>query len=523
MSLLEPVYPIVRPLVAMPADWEARIAFSSPAGSLSFRELRDDMLAFAGWLVREAGVKPGDRVALCLPKTIEAVIALYGILAAGAAYVGLQHRGPVARLAAIIESTAPRLVLTTPEMSRQLEAAGLASLPPVLHIDSVETGRGLEPILRSTAPLADTVPVDADGIAAIVFTSGSTGEPKGVIRSHRAMVANGNWHVESDAITPADARIGNVALHYLAPNLHFPAAAGCRVHLVPDETVMFPEAVAEILERERITMWSSTATALRLLIERGDIANRKLAALRMVKSHGEVLPIEVLRAALAAFPQSRVLTGYGSTEAPNITSYEAFRPFPADMPAVPLGRLQTDYYRMWLVDEDGRPVPPGEVGEICAEGGSVTLGYWNDPVLTAEKRIGGRPYTYRTGDLGRLDADGVLHFVGRMDHMVKLRGNRFDLNEIEAALRRHPAVRAAAAYTVRRSDGETEVAAAVEAHERADLEAQIMRVCSERLPRFAWPARIRILPELPRLPNGKIDRVRLAAADRAATSPVPAG
>jgi acyl-CoA synthetase (AMP-forming)/AMP-acid ligase II len=193
------------------------------------------------------------------------------------------------------------------------------------------------------------------------------------------------------------------------------------------------------------------------------------------------------------------------------------------MPAVPLGRLQTDYYKMWLVDEDGRPVPPGEVGEICAEGGSVTLGYWNDPVLTAEKRIGGRPYTYRTGDLGRLDADGVLHFVGRMDHMVKLRGNRFDLNEIEAALRRHPAVRAAAAYTVRRSDGETEVAAAVEAHERADLEAQIMRVCSERLPRFAWPARIRILPELPRLPNGKIDRVRLAAADRAATSPVPAG
>jgi len=511
--LRTPLYPIVKPLIAMPADWTDRVAFSSAAGAVRFPQLRADMLGFAGWLVREAGVRPGERVAVCLPKTIEAITVQFAILAAGAAFVGLQHRGPVGRLAAIIESTTPRLLVTTPEMSRQLEA-GRVSLPPVLHVESTEAARGLDPIVGKAKPLADTVPVAADDIAAIVFTSGSTGEPKGVMRSHRAMVANALWHVASDEITPADTRIGNVALHYLAPSLQFPPVSGCRVHLVTDDIVMFPEAIAEVLEQERITMWASTATALRLLIERGRLAKRKLDHLRMVKSHGEVLTVDVLRAALAAFPQSRFVTGYGSTEAPNITSYEAKRPLPDDMEAVPLGWLQADFYQMWLVDEDDRPVPAGEVGEICAEGGSITLGYWNDPALTAAKRIGGRPYTYRMGDLGRLDADGMLHFVGRKDHMVKLRGHRFDLNEIEAALQRHSAVRAAAAYAVRRSDGDSEIVAVIEADDRPELQDEMRKVCGERLPRFAWPVGIRVVAELPRLPNGKVDRMKLAGQGR---------
>jgi clorobiocin biosynthesis protein CloN4 len=504
-------YPITRPLMTMPRDWERRTAFSSAAGALDFAALRRGMLGFAGWLVREAGVKPGDRVAICLPKSLEAVQAIYGVLAAGGAYVGMQFRGPPARLGAIIAATTPRLLLTTPEMGRQLAAeGGLPKLPPVLHIEAGEAGHGLDALLRPVPPLGETVPVGPADLGAIVFTSGSTGEPKGVMRSHRGMVANSEWHLRADGLNPLDVRLGNTSLHYLSPNLFYPPASGCRVHLLADEVVMFPELVAEAVERERITIWASSATALRLLIERGDLGRRNLDTLRLVKSHGELLRVDLLRTALAAFPQASVRTGYGSTEAPNITSYEAPRPLPDDMRDVPLGTVQ-EGYEMRLCDEDGVAVPPGHIGEICAIGPSVALGYWNDPVLTAAKRLNGQPYSYRTGDLGYLEPNGMLRFVGRKDHMVKLRGHRFDLGEVEAALRQHPAVREAAAVIVPRTDGESEILAAVEAAGSAGLDAALRQICADRLPRFAWPARILFPDELPRLPNGKIDRLKLPA------------
>ena len=502
-------YPIVRPLVNLPREWASRVAFSATAGTLNFAALRQTMLGFAGWLVREAGVRPGDRVALCLPKGLEALQAIYAILAAGGAYVGLQFRGPPGRLGAIIASIEPRVLLTTPEMSRQIAAeCGLPRMPPVLHIEEAPDGRGLETLLRSAVPLETTRPVAPDDLAAIVFTSGSTGEPKGVMRSHRSMVVNGRWHVKAENMSPHDVRLGAGGLHYIAQNLFFPAQAGCRNHLLSDQEIMFPELVAEIAERERATLWASTATALRLLIEQGDLGRRDLSSLRVVRSHGEAFSIDLLRAAMAAFPQADIKSAYGSTEAPNITSFDAPRPLSADMRTVPLGPVQPEY-ELLLCDEAGDEVPVGEVGEICAIGPCVTLGYWNDPILTAAKRLNGRPDSYRTGDLAFYGADGTLQFVGRKDQVVKLRGHRFDLGEIEAALKRHPAVRDAVAFARPIEEGDTGIWAAVESAAPAGLERALRQLCAERLPRFAWPTRITVLAELPRLPNAKVDRPQL--------------
>lgn len=504
-------YPIVRPLLTIPRDWERRTAFSAAAGALSFRSVRQAMLGFAGWLVHEAGVKPGDRVALCLPKNLELIQALYGVLAAGGAYVGLQFRGPPARLGSIIASVEPRLLLTTPEMARQLAAeSGLPRMPPILHIDEAPDGRGLDTLLRRVTPLAETVPVAPDDLAAIVFTSGSTNEPKGVMRSHRNLVDNTASHVRGENLGPQDMRPGNTPLHYISPNLFYPALSGCRIHVLTDQEVMFPEAVTRILEREGATTWSSAATALRQLIERGDLANRDLSRLRLVKSYGEPLTVELLRSVMAAFPQAQICSTYGSTEAPNIARFDAPRPLPADMRSVPLGAIEPDY-EVKLCDEDGVEVPDGRIGEICAIGPTVALGYWKDPVLTAARRLAGRPDSYRTGDLAYFDADRTLIFVGRKDHMVKLRGHRFDLGEVEAALRQHPAVRDAAAVVVQRADGESEILAVVEAASASDLEGQIKQICAERLPRFAWPAHVQSMPDLPRLLSGKVDRLRLPA------------
>jgi amino acid adenylation domain-containing protein len=509
-------YPFVRSLLAVPSEWEARVAFSATGGVLSFGALRAGMLAFAGWLVREAGIRPGDRVAICLPKSLEMVVVLHGVLAAGAAFVGLPHRGPAGKLAEIVAATRPRLIITARDMGAHFAPSeGGGSAPPVLFVDSIEGGAGLAALLDAARPLADAVPVEPDEPAAIVFTSGSTGEPKGVVRTQRNFANNIRSHIKGEALGARDVRLGNTPLHYISPNLFYPATCGLRIHLLSDQDVMFPEVVAETVERERVTTWASAATALRLLIERGELARRNLSNLRLVKSYGERISPELLREVVAAFPQAQFQATYGATEAPNIALYVAPRPLTPDMASVPLGRIEPDY-RVLLCDEAGLEVPLGEVGEICAIGPSVTPGYWNDPDLTRARQLEGRPDSYRTGDLGFLDKGGVLHFAGRRDHMVKVRGHRLDLAEVEAALRQHPSVRDAAALLVNRSDGESEIAAALEAEPRGELEAEIGRICAERLPRYAWPASIRYFSVLPRLPNGKIDRLRLTDAGQSA-------
>jgi clorobiocin biosynthesis protein CloN4 len=502
-------YPIVRSLLAMPRAWEPRAAFTAAEGALGFGELRAGMLGFGGWLVREAGVRPGDRVAICLPKSLKMVLALHGALAAGAAFVGLQHRGPNVRLFEILASTSPRLLITTRETRDRLTAQAPAALPPIL---ALEASGGLELLPRSGRPLEDAVAVGPDDLAAIVFTSGSTGEPKGVMRTQRNLAGNVASHVRGEKLGPADMRPGNTPLHYISPNLFYPAACGCRVHLLSDQDVMFPEIVAEMLEREQATTWASAATALRLLVERGELGKRELSRMRLVKSYGERISLELLQAVMAAFPQARIISAYGSTEAPNIAAYEAPRPLPERLRAVPLGSVEPDY-GVRLCDENGEEVPAGEVGEICAIGPTVSPGYWRDEALTAARRLHGQADSYRTGDLGYFGSDGLLHFAGRRDHMVKLRGHRFDLGEIEAALRQHPKVRDVAAIILRGPDGETEILAAVETEHRNGLEAELKQLCADRLPRFAWPVRLRFLSDLPRLATGKVDRAKLSAEE----------
>jgi len=461
-------------------------------------------------------VKPGDRVAICLPKTLETMRVMMGVLAAGGAYVMLQFRGPPARIRAILASIEPRLLVTTPEMSAQLAAdVGDAAMPPVLHVDSVDGGHGLSDLLRSVRPLADTIPIGPDDLAAIVFTSGSTGEPKGVMRSQRNLFHHMTELAAGETVRPGDVCPGVVGLHYTTPVLFFPIVGGARVHLLTDQDVMFPEVVAESLERERATVLFAVVSALRLMVERGELAKRDFRSLRRLHAHGEAMPPALLRTLMEGFPNALVGTLYGATEAPGAMRYTAPRPLPEDFASVPLGRF-TDYYTGLICDEDGQEVAPGEVGEICLIGPLVTCGYWKDPELTRRRRLGEVPDSYRTGDLAYATPDGLLHFAGRRDHQVKLRGHRFDLGEIEAALKRHPSVREAVALALPRDGGEIVIHAVVEAGPEPELPLALRQLCAERLPRYAWPERVSVRPELPRLPNGKIDRQTLRHRETAA-------
>jgi len=491
-------------------EWLRRTLFVSAAGRISYGEARETALAYAGWLAESEGIRPGDRVALCLPKTLEAVLVIYGILAVGAAYVPLQFLGPSVRLRTILTSLRPQLFITTGDMAARLHAAGPADLPAIRTIEVPDGEEALAGLRRGVAPKRAIAEVSPQGVAAIFFTSGSTGEPKGVMWSHRSMAAAvaalPRWRGQR-----ADDRLISVpGLHYSAScEIFYPNFSGASIYLCGDQEILIAKHIARTVECERTTIWSSTATGLRMLVEGGSLPARELSALRRVEVYGERMPIAALHAAMEALPHAQFHNLYAATEAFDMIEYDIPRPLNRELSEIPLGRPSPNY-ELSLRDEMGRAVKPGEVGEICVVGPAVTIGYWNDPVLSAAKRLSDTPDSYRTGDLAVLGADGLLRLVGRKDHVVKLRGHRFDLGEIEAVAKLEPRVREAVAFTCGGPMEAAGVVLAVLADEaadgRTDLEDRLRRLCMQRLPGFARPSRIVRLSEFPLLSSGKIDR-----------------
>jgi amino acid adenylation domain-containing protein len=511
-----PGNPIVQRLMDLSADDLRRELFASATGRRSYGEAREGMLAYAGWLSGAEGIQPGDRVAICLPKTLETVQLVYGILAAGAAYVPLQYQGPPARLNRILASIRPALLVTTRQMAAMIRSAGAAGLPAVRTVEVDHDEAALAALKQGIAPRESVAEVSPADLAAVFFTSGSTGEPKGAMLSQRSIgaaisIAHGDERLRG---RPTDRRISMSGLHYAAScEIFYPVNSGASVYLCSDRETL-PDHQAAVLERERTTIWESTATTLRLLLEGGQLQDRDLSALRIVWFFGERMPIATLRAAMDALPQAEFVNCFGASEAIVMTTYIVPRPLAADIGALPLGR-PCPAYKVSLRDEAGRVVDAGEVGEICVVGPAVTIGYWDDPALSEAKRLPGIPDSYRTGDLAWQDAEGLIWSTGRKDHQVKLRGHRLDLGEIEAVARSAPGVREAVAFAPGADGVNGDVALAVlaegTAEKRRDIERALRRICRERLPRFAWPRRIVLCGEFPLLSSGKIDRRALEA------------
>jgi yersiniabactin nonribosomal peptide synthetase len=505
-SLALTTLPVAEQLCEAARRWQDRPCFTSDAGSLTYGEAREAMLAIAGWLRRRHGLEPGQRVALCLPTGTLAGLFILGALAAGASYIPLQHNGPAERLRAILASVEPHLLLTTEAMAGRLAPAA----PPSLGIATIDpTAAQLAGIIGTAVPISHPVPIDPRGLAAIYFTSGSTGEPKGVMFSHRGMAASILATAAIAEVSGEDRLIALSGLHYAASlKLFTPFLLGCRSYVATDEEAMAPERLAAILERERTTIWHATATQLRQLVEGGRLESRDLGALHGIRLFGERAPISVLRRAMDLVPHAGLKIGYGATEAFAMLSCDLPRPLPADYADQPLG-WPTDYYAVFLRDQNGAEVPPGEIGEICAVGPAVTMGYWKRPDLTAAARVEGMADSYRSGDLARIDPDGCYHFAGRVDHQVKIRGHRFELGEIEAALKSHAEVRDAIAFLSGDEGAVQEVRACVLSDRGGSLVSELLAICLQRLPVFARPGRILVLDHFPLLPSGKVDRMAL--------------
>ncbi|HEX3066899.1 MAG TPA: AMP-binding protein, partial [Dongiaceae bacterium] len=450
-----------------------------------------------------------------LPKTPETVQLIYGILAAGAAYVPLPYREAPARLGRILTAIRPALFITTGAMARLLQAAGETLPQGTRLIETSEQEEALAALYQGIPPSRTIAEVSPGDLATIFFTSGSTSEPKGVMWSQRSMAASVGDTIRRRGATAADRFISVAMLHYSAScEIFYPIMAGASFYLANEREGFLPDHLAEVLERNAITVWGSTSTALRLLAEGGNLPRRKLHALRFVEFFGERMPLPALREAMAAMPHAQFCCIYGATEAFNIAEYRLPRPLASDWDTLPLG-LPWEGYEFSLRDEEGAPVPRGEIGEICVAGPGVTIGYWNETPANAVRRLAGVADSFRTGDRARWGDDGLLRLLGREDQMIKIRGHRFELGEVEAAARAEPRVKEAVAFPIGSPAEATGVVLAVlseaDDSERADIADAIRRVSRQRLPRFANPQRVVICREFPLLSSGKTDRRALQA------------
>lgn len=458
--------------------------------------------------LRTLGLGPDVRAGLCLERSLELIVGLLGILKAGGCYVPLDPAYPKARLAFMLEDSGAPVLLTQRSLHDELklELPGLKTLfldsPPNPGADA-KRGRK----------------VHAEHLAYVLYTSGSTGQPKGVMVTHRNVV---NFFAGMDALLGVKPgvwlAVTSISFDISVLELLWTLARGFKVVLQPEE-IAFRDAarrprvpvlgrnrsVAEQIGFHGVTHFQCTPSLAGVLA----LMPETLAALKSLDKlllGGEALPTALARQ-LRPGLRGELINVYGPTET---TVWSAAHRVNEIADTTPIGRPLANT-RIYILDAHLQPVPVGIIGEIVIGGEGVARGYLGRPELTAEKFIpdpfsgAANARCYRTGDLGRFRADGTIEFLGRLDHQVKIRGHRIEPGEIEATLARHPAVREALVVAREDSPGEPRLVAYVVAPERTES-AVLRRFLEDKLPEVMMPSAFVLLDKLPLTPNGKLDR-----------------
>ncbi|MGD0274026.1 MAG: amino acid adenylation domain-containing protein [Gaiellaceae bacterium] len=490
-----------RSLPAIVADRAAEhpnaVAVEDGERILTYAELDAAGAAVASALLA-AGVGPGTPVAVCLPRSWEAVVAFLGILRAGAAYVPISPAHPERRQRRIVELAGARIALSGPEHD--------AGLPrEIVRLDVAK-------LVATPASPSPELPPGGDRLAYVLFTSGSTGEPKGVEVTHRNLVHLLRSSADlipraSDTVLHVDRLEFDMSGHELWGAL----LNGARLVVAPWERPD-PLAIGRLIAERGVTFVNISIGLLHELVH----ANvPELGRLRVISVGGDVFSPAVARTLRKHHPHVRVINGYGPTEATIVaSSYEVIEPGSG---SIPIGRPLPGY-RLYVLDEAGVAVEPGEAGELWIGGPGVALGYRGDPERTAE-RFQTNPFDagriYRTGDRVRLRDDGELLFEGRLDRQVKVSGQRIELGEIEQVLATHPEVSEVAVVAREDVPGHKRLVGYAVPTAGGNLSpAALSGYLSERLPHFMVPSPIVILDVLPRSERGKVDRDALPSPTR---------
>ena len=478
---------------------------------LSYAELNRRANQLAHHL-RTLGVGPDTRVALCVERSLEMIVALLGVLKAGGAYVPLDPDYPVERLRFMLGDSAPLALLTqTPLLDL---CAGLDQGIPVVDLNDSTLWRDLS----DSDPRS--VGLTSNHLAYVIYTSGSTGSPKGVMVEHRGVRNLLYWYINELTLSRKDTVLVATSMSFdlTQKNIFGPLLVSGRLSFIPGPFDV--QRILGLIVSKSATVMNLSPSALHALIE--SQTKDELSNLHHVALGGE--PIQPAKLINIARPRPSYINHYGPTECTDVVAYYRL---PADFDGslnIPIGRPIANT-RIYILDGHGEPVPVGVMGELYIGGASVARGYLKHPELTAEKFLAdpfaGEPGArmYRTGDLGRYLADGNIEFMGRNDFQVKIRGFRIELGEIEARLCEHPAVREAVVLAREDTLGDKRLVAyytssSEQSSSQEDLGAEALRAhLSGLLPDYMVPAAYVRLEALPLTANGKLDRKALPAPD----------
>ncbi|OBI13800.1 non-ribosomal peptide synthetase [Mycobacterium sp. E2327] len=469
---------------------DAPAVFAS-SGDLTYGQLRDQALALAAAL-RAAGIGDGDTVAVLGPKTAEQLPALLGILAAGGVYLPIGVDQPRDRAERILHTGGVRLALVCGGQPLSLP------VPALVIVDVLR-----EPPAIADFPFARTDPAE---LAYVLFTSGSTGEPKGVELTHDGAMNTVEFLSRHFEIGAADRCLALSTLECDLSVLDVFATlrAGGAIVVVDEAQRRDPDAWARLIDTHQVTVLNFLPGWLEMLVE---VQAGDLSSLRVVATGGDWVRPGLARRLQARAPHLRFAGLGGATEtAVHATIFEVDADMPEDWTAVPYGKPFPNI-ACRVVGDTGADCPDWVAGELWVSGRGIARGYRGRPELTAERFVvhDGRTW-YRTGDLARYWPDGTLEFVGRADHRIKVSGYRVELGEIEAALRRVPGVRAAVAALVPGSGGPDVLAAAVRLDDDALTAPRIRQLLADLVPAHMVPQHISLTDRIPFTDGGKIDR-----------------
>jgi amino acid adenylation domain-containing protein len=494
--------------------------------TLTYRQLEEASNRLAR-LLKAAGCRKGDRVGFAIPKSPVAIVAILGILKADCIHVPIDTSSPTQRVSKLLKASEPRYLLGVGASAGLLddlfsrnvfdgsiqvgcmeETSKFRTFTPAFTWSDVER--------YSSQPLE--YENNSDDPAHILFTSGSTGEPKGVVITHANVIHFVQWATRYLGMTGSD----RVSCH---PPLHFDLAtfdifgafaAGAQLHLVPPELSLLPNKLAEFMRNAELTQWFSVPSVLSYMAKFEVVEFNDFPALKRLLWCGEVFPTPALAYWMRRLPKVTFTNLYGPTETTIASSYYTVPSCPLDdNQSIPIGSA-CDGEELLVLDHKLCPMPPGEVGDLYIGGVGLSPGYWRNPEQTTSAFVlaGAGHRIYRTGDLARRGEDDLVYFVGRTDSQIKSRGYRIELGEIEVALNAVKELKESAVVAIPTDGFENNlICCAYVAQDKLQITAsEIRQGLSAVLPAYMLPSRWMNLKELPKNPNGKIDRRKIQDA-----------
>ena len=496
----------------------AREAFRFGSKSLTFNEIEAKVNQLAN-LLHEIGIEKGDRIGIYLNRSLETAIAMYGIMQAGAIYVPLDPKVPIERTQFLINDCGIKILITNNAQRRNIQNI----VAPNIKLDAIigvkEAGNIPTFLWEKLAeqPTTFTLPFSVleTDVAYIIYTSGSTGNPKGIMHTHASGLAYARLTADLYDLNENDVFANHAPIYFDISTLGYftaPFVGGCTV-IASDAHIVMPASLSQLIEKEKITVWYSVPLALIQLLQNGLLEEKSVSNLRWVLYAGEAFPPKFLRQLMELWSHAKFSNIYGPTELNQCTYFNIPSP-PIGEAGIPLGKVWKNTESI-VLDENEEAVKSG-VGELCVRSTTMMKGYWQKPELTEQSFYRRKNNTntddifYRTGDLVRLDENNVLHFLGRKDHQVKIRGHRVELGSIESKLVSHEAVEEAAVLAVRKKEENLELEAVVILQFDMEIsEEELILFLKNKLPIYAIPERITFVASFPRTGSGKVKRSAL--------------